>query len=276
MAPALRAMRHGDGGLCMFNGTKDDTGALVELVLAQTGRAGRSPAAMPDGGFQRMQAGRNLLLMDCGPPPPPGLDRLAHAGTLAFEMSLGRERLIVNCGGAPASGREWQDAARSTAAHSTLVIGDTNSSELHETGLGRRPEHVDVQRQEANGAHWLEASHDGWRRPFDAVHRRRLYLAESGEDLRGEDVVEAARGQAYTVRFHLHPTVVASLQQDGEGALLRLPGGSGWRLRADGLRITLEESIYLGGAEPRRSEQLVLHGPADGPQSVKWAITKAG
>src|SRR5487761_1689996 len=110
----------------------------------------------------------------------------------------------------------------------------------------RRPEKVEMQRQEANGAHWLEASHDGWLRPFGALHRRRLYLAESGEDLRGEDAVEAEHGQPYAVRFHLHPGVSASLQQDGEGALLRLPGGGGWRLRADGARITLEESVYLG------------------------------
>jgi uncharacterized heparinase superfamily protein len=78
------------------------------------------------------------------------------------------------------------------------------------------------------------------------------------------------------VRFHLHPNVDASLQQDGGAVLLRLPSGSGWRLRADGMRLTLEESIYLGGPEPRRSEQVVLGGFQDGPQTVKWAITKVG
>ena len=164
------------------------------------------------------------------------------------------------------------------------MIADTNSSELRPDGLGRRPVRVEVQRQEANGAHWLEVSHDGWRKPFGAVHRRRLYMAESGEDIRGEDMVEAASPQPFAVRFHLHPDVHTSLQQDvhtslqqdGEAVLLRLPSGSGWRLRAEGARITLEESLYLGGAEPRRTEQVVLTGLADGPQQVKWAITKVG
>jgi uncharacterized heparinase superfamily protein len=69
----------------------------------------------------------------------------------------------------------------------------------------------------------------------------------------------------------------ASLQQDGEGVLLRLPGaGGGWRLRAEGAKITLEESVYLGGPEARRGEQVVLSGFADGAQQVKWAITKVG
>ena len=139
-------------------------------------------------------------------------------------------------------------------------------------GLGRRPGHVTAERQEANGAHWLEASHDGYKKGFGAIHRRRLYLAESGEDIRGEDVIEASAGQPYAIRFHLHPAVTANVQQDGEAVLLRLPSG-GWRLRAEGALLSLEESVYLGGAEPRRAEQVVLTGKADGPQHVKWAIT---
>ena len=135
---------------------------------------------------------------------------------------------------------------------------------------------VEAQRQEANGAHWLEASHDGWKKLFGAVHRRRLYMAESGEDVRGEDVVEAPTPQPFTLRFHLHPDVKASLQQDGEAVLLRLRSGGGWRLRADGARLSLEESIYLGGHQPRRTEQVVLTGYADGPQQVKWAISRVG
>jgi uncharacterized heparinase superfamily protein len=101
-------------------------------------------------------------------------------------------------------------------------------------------------------------------------------LAESGEDIRGEDVVEAPTPQPFTLRFHLHPEVNANLQQDGEAVLLRLRSGGGWRLRADGARMSLEESVYLGGQEPRRTEQVVLTGYADGPQQVKWAISKVG
>ncbi|HUA77350.1 MAG TPA: heparinase II/III-family protein, partial [Acetobacteraceae bacterium] len=151
-----------------------------------------------------------------------------------------------------------------------------NSSELAPEGLRRRPEKVEVARQEASGAHWLETSHDGWLKPFGAIHRRRLYMAESGEDIRGEDAIEAPVPQPFVIRFHLHPGVTASLQQDGEAALLRLPSGAGWRLRAEGARMTLDESIYLGGEEARRAEQVVLSGHADGPQQVKWAVSKVG
>ena len=76
----------------------------------------------------------------------------------------------------------------------------------------------------------------------------------------------------FALRFHLHPAVVASLQQDEAGVLLRLPSGVGWRLRAKGARVAIEESIFLA-AEPRRSQQDALYAEA-GANSVQWAISR--
>jgi uncharacterized heparinase superfamily protein len=283
---ALRLFRHGDGGLAQFNGAREDGAALVDLVLTQGQARGRAPMLLEETGFQRLQAGRTVVIADAGAPPPPrsrdvasglprGADRGAHAGTLSFELSVGRDRLVVNCGAAPAAETDWRDALRATAAHSTLVLGDTNSAELREEGLGRRPERVEADRHESNGAQWLEASHDGWRKPFGVLHRRRLYLNETGDDLRGEDVLEQVEpGQklpAFLIRFHLHPGVTAQLQIDEHAVLLRLPSNAFWRLRANGARVTLEESVYLGGGEARRSQQVVLAAEAD-VKTVQWAI----
>lgn len=276
MGLALRALRHGDGGMALFNGSREELPGLIDLVLSQAGRSGRAQAGLGDGGFHRLAAGKSILIVDAGAPAAPGFDRFAHAGTLSFEFSAGKERLFVNCGATVAAGPEWRDALRATAAHSTLIIAGVSSSEIRNDGLGRRPVHVHAQHQTAGGAHWLEISHDGWSKLFGAVHHRRLYLAESGEDLRGEDFVEAEQPQPFVVRFHLHPAVTVSLQQDNEAALLRLPSGQGWRFRADGIKILIEESVYFGAAEPRRTEQIVLAAHQDGPQMVKWAVTKLG
>ncbi|MDN3563469.1 heparinase II/III family protein [Paeniroseomonas aquatica] len=284
---ALRLFRHGDGGLAQFNGTRENGAGLVDLVLTQGQARGRAPMLLEESGFHRLQAGRTLVIADAaGPPParakdantglPRGADRYAHAGTLSFEMSVGRDRLIVNCGAAPGAPAAWRDALRATAAHSTLVLADTNSSELSDEGLGRRPEQVEQDRQEQNGAQWLETSHDGWRKRFGAVHRRRLYLAESGDDLRGEDIIEMAEAgavpPAFTVRFHLHPGVTADLQPEEDAVLLRLASGQAWQLRAKGATVSLEESVYLGG-ERRRNSQIVLTADP-GADIVQWALER--
>ncbi len=273
-AGALRALRHGDGGLALFNATKEDLPSLVDLVLAQAGRGRGNVGPLAASGLYRINAGRALLLVDAGAPAPAGQDRFAHAGMLGFEFSWGKERLISNLGAAPANGGAWRDALRGTAAHSTLTIADVSSCELRENGLGRRPLHVLADRQDLAGMHWLEASHDGWGKLFNAVHHRRLGLAENGEELLGEDLIEAAQPQPFTIRFHLHPSVTASLQQDDGAVLLRLTSGQGWRLRAQGAPMHIEESVYFGLPEPRRAEQVVLQGHQDGPQHVKWTISK--
>ncbi|MFT8246115.1 heparinase II/III family protein [Roseomonas sp. BN140053] len=284
--PALRVFRHGDGGLASFNGTRDETATLLDLVLTQAQTRGRAPLILPEGGFQRLQAGRTLVITDCGAPPPHrppatpggmprGADRLHHAGTLSFELSVGRDRLIVNCGAAPAAEPAWRDALRATAAHSTLVLADTNSAELRDDGLGRRPEQVEADRQEAEGAQWLDATHDGWKRGFGVIHRRRLWLSESGDDLRGEDAVEGDGPPGFAVRFHLHPAVKAEMLEDAEeGVLLRLPSGVAWRLRAEGAEVAIEESLHLGPAGPAEARQVVLSAEAGTP-SVQWAIRRA-
>jgi uncharacterized heparinase superfamily protein len=277
-APMLRFFRHGDGALALFNGAQEESAEIVERALARAEAKGRAPQSAPHAGFQRLQAGRSLILVDTGAPPPPGLDGDAHAGTLSFEMSHGRERLIVNCGAYHGPSAEWRAVARASAAHSTLVVADTNSAEIRDSGgLGRKPRHVACKRAEEAGAQWLEASHDGYEPVFGLVHQRQLFLAADGDDLRGEDRLAGPAGQGFAIRFHLHPAVQASLSQDGGTALLRLASGVGWRLRAQGAVMNLAESIYLGGVEPRKSQQVVLDGHVGTAGAVvRWGLRREG
>jgi uncharacterized heparinase superfamily protein len=57
---------------------------------------------------------------------------------------------------------------------------------------------------------------------------------------------------------------------------LRLPGGSGWRLRAEIGRMRLEESIYFETPNrPRRSQQVVVDGvTANEITAVKWELQR--
>ena len=96
------------------------------------------------------------------------------------------------------------------------------------------------------------ATHDGYRERFGLIYTRELFLAADGEDLRGEERLSGRPGAEFAVRFHLHPSVQASLADDETAALLRLPSGLRWRLRTAGAAITLGESVYLGSGEARK------------------------
>jgi len=230
----------------------------------------------PHTGFQRLQAGQSLVIVDTGKPPPAGFDSDAHAGLLSFELSQGRERIVVNCGGYRGTKAAWRRVARSSAAHSVLVVGDTNAVEIDDDGsVGRPPASLRCERAEEGGHQWIAASHDGYRPRLGVNYSRELYLAAEGDDLRGEDKLVGRSGASFAVRFHLHPAVEASLIADGGGGLLRLPSGAVWRLRAAGAQMSLGESIYLGSGEPRKSQQIVLSGTTDAAgATVRWAIRR--
>jgi uncharacterized heparinase superfamily protein len=277
-APILRFFRHGDGGFAQFNGADEGDAAAIDRVLARADAKGRAPLSAPHVGFQRLQAGRSYVLIDCGKPPPAGFDEEAHAGTLSFEMSHGRERLIVNCGAYRGPDAQWRQASRATAAHSTLTVADTNSSELRPDGTLRNgPAMVSCERAEDHGSQWVAATHDGYARSFGLTHARQLFLAADGDDLRGEDRLTGRPGQAFAIRFHLHPQVQASLTQDGNAVLLRLPSGAGWRLRAEGAVMSLGESVYLAGGGMRKTQQVVLDGHVGTHGAeVRWAVRREG
>jgi len=281
MAQLLRLFQHGDGGLALFNDSNTEEDWLVDMALARAipAYAGIKALAFkeaPDSGFERLLANRTLVLVDSGAPAPAGYDGHAHAGTLSFEMSVGRERLIVNCGAHHGRGDWWQ-AQRSTAAHSTLVVDDTNSSVFSpDRGLVRGPRAVTCRREESEGNVWLDMSHDGYQATFDLIHRRRLFLSAGGDDLRGEDRLVGGGKRPFATRFHLHPDVTASLAQNGQAALLRLPSGAGWRLRATGAPVSLADGVYLGRRnEIRKTLQVVISGEkGEDDAVVKWAIAR--
>ncbi|MSO71119.1 MAG: hypothetical protein EXQ88_03780 [Alphaproteobacteria bacterium] len=283
----LRMLRHGDGRLAQFNGGREEAREEVEQALAQAWPHARTPAEAPEWGYDRMSAGRTLLLIDTGRPPPVDHAQHAHAGPLSFELSSGRERLIVNAGGRPGERDGWRMAQRSTAAHSTLTVDDTNAVELLPGGFGRVMGKFTRARTEVDGNHWLDAAHDGYRHAFGLLHRRRIYLDAGGDDVRGEDTLtrigDGRRvAQSCVARFHLHPNVRAALVDGGRAALLRLPNGGGFRLQASGAQLALAESIYFGGpGAARPTQQVVLSAeitgsgaPGEVAARLRWTIKR--
>jgi len=276
LAPMLRFFRHGDRALAHFNGSNEGDIRLVDLALRQADARGRAPRNAPHTGFERLSAGRMVVLVDTGCAVP-GLDQTACAGTLSFEASVGRDRLIVNCGAATKGDSQWQRACRTTAAHSTAQLDNRNSSEIRDDSeIGRRPSSVLCNRDDEGGNSFLSMSHDGYLATLSTIHKRQLYLTADGEELRGEDIFTGPAGHPFTIRFHLHPRVQASLSKNSQQTLLRLPGGSGWRLRAETGHMRLEESIYLETPNrPRRSQQVVVKGVTENEATVvKWELQR--
>ena len=299
IAPSLVALRHEDGGLARFHG--GGSGQDNRLDQAMTGlEVPMLPSGALAMGFARFSCGRTSLVADVSKPPGWKSSANGHASTLAFELTSARSPLIVNCGSGAPFGIDWRRAGRATPSHSTLSIDGVSSAKLSASVDGEMlaggPKSVRVQHgSDATGMR-LMASHDGYAKTFGLTHVRKLDLSPDGRVLTGSDSLvaladadraaferhmdqNALEGVAYSVRFHLHPDVEASLDMGGSAVSLTLKNSEIWVFRCSGkAEMRVEPGVFLekGRLKPRASQQIVLSSRVmEYAGQVSWVLAKA-
>ncbi len=267
LVPFLKAVRHPDGGFALMNGATAATSVLIDAIIAASGSKGRAMGAAPHTGVYRLRAGQTTLIADCGRTGPTAP---VYRGPASFELSVGKTRLIGNCGTRLADDghrADWQAALCRTAAHSTLVVDDSDTGDTVD---------VRTERRERDGARLLEMTHDGYAASFGLQHRRMVYLDAGGTDVRGEDTLQGGRAKPVSVRFHLYPNVSASMVQGGGEVILKPPRGRGWRFISRH-PVMLEDSVSFFDGRQHRSTQIVVlgnHEPSE--TTIKWRLTAEG
>ena len=269
---ALHGITMGDGALSSWQGCGPGEAGRLTALIEGCGLRARSLRLARGWGYQRMSALGTVLVIDAAPPPPQKIAAQGSASTLAFELSDGAQRLVVNCGGPGPLPTDLPGelvvGLRTTAAHSTLTLADTNSTNIQPDGsLGKGVEDVTIERSEDNDSSRLEASHDGYVRAFGLIHKRSLMIGNDGKELRGADQLipkgrkKIREAAAYAVRFHLAPGVEATITADGMGAILRSKGAPPWNFRCRGANLSIEESLWVDGrGRPHRTTQLAIVG----------------
>ncbi len=220
MAPTLRSLRLGDGGLAAFYGGGRGAQGLLDQALAQvkTDHPVINDKVMD---YQRMSAGRLVVIADVGLPPAG-----KPAQTLGFELSSGMRLVVTNPTG--------------TAAFNGLTMG-TDAPAF-------TPELVTCNRAQDLSGVWMVATHDGFAAAHNLITERRLFIASDGRTFSGEDSLKPARDtdrpapvEPFALRFHIDPQVDTVLTPDLRAAMLTLPNGEEWRFSMEGGLLTLED-----------------------------------
>ena len=293
--PPLLALRHGDGGLGNWQGSGGIDGEALDRLRRANGIRTRALLDAPHWGYRTLRHGDTIVQFDAAPPPPPAHTTSGCASTLAFEFSHENHRLIVNCGGASLAGgalpARLEQGMRGTAAHSTLVLDEANSTAiLLNGGIGKGVQSVDAtqtrKQTSRGGATTLTALHDGYASRLSLNHRRSLTLRDDGLELVGEDILlpsakHARRGKiACAIRFHCGPDVTVRLEEGAHSAMLCLPDGGVWRFSVDeeGAELGCEASLWVDGeGSPHETRQLVVAGlVARSGHTFGWRFAKMG
>ncbi len=277
----LKVMCHPDGEIAFFNDAALGVGAEPAEIEAYALRLGLGEGAdpqegltcLPASGYIRLARNAAVVILDVGKIGPLYLPGHAHADSLSFELSLFGRRVVVNSGTSCYGSSPERLRQRSTAAHTTVEVDGTDSSEVWNSfRVGRRAHPIDLSyADEGPPGLVVSCAHDGYTRlPGRVIHHRRWRLL--ADRLEIEDRIEGKPTQA-VARFHWHPDIAstATLESAGKSLSLRLNQHRiTWS--TSGLQGDLEPSTYhpaLGMSLPTKVMTAPLN-PAGATYTIGW------
>ena len=286
MAAIAKMWRHASGEFAHFHFAGALPAADIEQIISRCAVKGRVISVAEDTGFVRLSAARSLVIMDTG---TSGTGRSvaktkADAGTpasvFAFEFSVSNHQFIVNSGQTSPEPR-LNKALCQTAAHSCLTLdGLDNHRPL--ANLPASVLSLDV--TTADDGFLIEGLHDGYGKSHGIIHKRQLFLAKSGNSLRGKDTLSytGAPGEIPTealTRFHLHPRVSAAKIKQNQVLLKIHNQKTGWVFKCRGGEVFLDQSVYMDGTSRLSCQQIVIRTPAhhiqvNGTADISWAFNR--
>lgn len=237
MADPLKWLKHPCGIIPLFNDAADQQVSSPQHMEAELEQRNiLSPVEPPRGlryfpsaGLVAWHGSPWTVFYDVGTVGPEYQPGHAHADSLSIELSYEGQRLVVDPGTYCYDNDVYRAYDRSTNAHNTVCLDDTNSSEVwHIFRVGRRAMPADVSVVNTEDGFTAIASHTGYDHlPGSPRHQRRVQL--DGEQ-----------------RLEIHDHITGTGNHRLEGGFLLSPDWSvtslpnGWRLVHEAQRLRIE------------------------------------
>jgi hypothetical protein len=203
--------------------------------------------AFPEGGYfilgEDFETPREVrIVADTGPLGYLAIAAHGHADALAFTLSIGGKPILVDPGTFSYSAMPWRRYFRSTAAHNTLVVDNTDQSEYGGSFLWLQHANAVVEAFRAAGdEQTLTARHDGYRRlPDPVTHRRNWRYTTGAGTLTITDELTCSAAHSVEIYWHFAPECAVTLEdnrvaasREGVRVVLECPGGLAPRLMDD-------------------------------------------
>ena len=272
MSIAYRFFLHKDNSLADFNGSGDINYKILKDLTSEIPKPSKNPRELIYGGFQRVDTKNTTLILDCGVPKNYAATYKAHSCTTAFELSYKKNKIIINS----LSGLD-EKIKKTTAAHSTLTLNNTNAYKiLQNEHLSRVPDKLKIKRVERYGANVIEIESYGYKNQYEAIHKRIIYIDKNGIDIRGEDNIYCPMELSFDLRFYLDSKIKTLITNNGKSVVLKLPNGSGWKFVSslNKLNLVLNRSLNTN-KQPVRNEHIHLTGKTKELITIiKWSLKK--
>ncbi len=279
MTAVMQNLFHQDNSLILFNGSKNNNLNEVKKVLGLANDIIPKNITSNEEGLVFYKDKNKSIFMDIVRPVNKTINNSLHASTLAFELSCDGEKIITNCGSLNREILNEDDYLKYSAAHTTIVLNNTNISELSKKNSYRRvPDKITFNKENDKENVIWTASHNGYINNFKKIITRKIKIMKNNNEIIGEDSIISTKINTkkivYHIRFHLLPNCNAILTNNKKTVILQIKDQS-WLFKTNS-EASIENSIYINHENKiQQTKQIVLSGyVSDKKKTENWVIIK--
>jgi len=281
MSSLLMNLLHKDGSIALFNGSNNFYKKEIDQLIKQERDIKLKDYREYKKGICIYVDKNKKLFMDVVLPTSHEINKNLHASTLAFEFSYYNEKIITNCGSVEKRIGKKPEYLRYSAAHSTIILNNTNISELVEKKSYKRvPKNIPFEINQNENYIIFAASHDGYLNKFNKIIKRKIFISKSHDEIKGEDSIISTKIKnkkiSYSIRFHIVPDCNCLITNDKKSIIIKTKLNQTWVFKSSSI-VSIENSVYIGdGKKIEENKQIVISGTIDNAKKVQyWSLNKS-
>ncbi len=234
------------------------------------------------GGYSILYNKKVSIVMDVGHSPSSKFSSSYQSGALSFEINSNGKKLISNCGNFENKNSKLNELSKSSAIHSVLVIDDNSSCHYKKyNGNFRLKTNLKIIKKKIvfEKNYWrINASHDGYRKKYNAIHERDIEFYPEKLKFIGTDKILIKKKNfniKFDIRFHLEPNIKLMKTQDNKAILIELED-EGWKFSCDGYNINIDNGLYFGNKNSYiQNQNILISGTTKNQnESIIWQLNK--
>ena len=211
-------------------------------------------------------------------PESSGFHKDLAAGSLSIEISACGEKIITNCGGSEVGGKN-PAYLKYSAAHSTIIINNTNISEIKEGSVNKNfAKKVNFESNDHEKFLILSGTHNGYLTNFEKICKRKLFISKNKKLFKGEDTIISTKSvvekHVYHIRFHLTPEISTTITENKKNIIIKTKKNNIWMFRSN-KEVLIEKSIFVKNDVAIETVQIVIGGITSSRNTkIEWLLEK--
>ena len=278
MTSILNEYFHSDGSLPLFNGANNIYTMNIYNSLNKERYLKKREFSNVNNGIAFYSDKNKKIFFDVIQPNSDMISSNLNAGTLSIELSGFGEKILTNCGASESFGKN-PEYLRYSAAHSTIILQNTNISEIKEDNPHIKfPQSVVFRKEVNNQEEIFEGSHNGYLKKFNKIIKRKLVIHKNRNKLQGEDSFisykDVGKRFIYHIRFHLANEMVLNFTNNKKNIILKTKLNNIWIFKSE-TELIIEDSIIVDNNFTKPTKQIVIKGACIKNKTIRrWSLEK--